>query len=93
MPTSVQGVAYSPARQIRRTRPLLAGGSLVVIAVMALIIATMGSRSQSSECASEARIVAGRGHSILDGQAFRRATEQAYQICMKDPAAFRRIVR
>jgi hypothetical protein len=47
----------------------------------------------SIECASLARTVARRNHSMFDGPAFQRTTEQTYRVCAADPAAFRRIVR
>jgi hypothetical protein len=48
---------------------------------------------ESLECASLARAVANRNHSMMEGTAARATVNQAYQICMTDPAAFRRILR
>jgi hypothetical protein len=46
-----------------------------------------------ADCAQLARAVAHRSQSILEPDKFRRTAEQAYGICLSDPAAFRRIVR
>jgi hypothetical protein len=45
------------------------------------------------ECGNLARIVAQRSQSMLDSDVFRKTVRQSYQVCMSDPAAFRRIVR
>ena len=61
--------------------------------------ASPGSRGDLSigmttECASIARIVAGRNnHAILDGRPTRDMVRQIYEVCMSDPAALRRMVR
>jgi hypothetical protein len=52
-----------------------------------------GIREASPECASLARAVASRSHSMFDGAHFRATERQAYGVCAADPAAFRRIVR
>ncbi len=69
-------------------------GSVVYLAAMGLGRASTGGHRESNpECASMARSVANRAHSMLDGIRFRATERQAYGICASDPAAFRRIVR
>jgi len=46
-----------------------------------------------AECGSAARIVANRSHTMLETAAFRQVRDQAYRVCLADPAAFRRILR
>ena len=53
----------------------------------------MATAHESPECASLARAVANRNHSMMEGAAARATVNQAYQICMSDPAAFRRMLR
>lgn len=45
------------------------------------------------DCASMARAVASRNHSMLDGVGFRATARQAESVCLADPVAFRRITR
>jgi hypothetical protein len=49
----------------------------------------------SPECTQLARMVAGRNHSMLDGggASYRAIEHQAYQVCIGDPVAFRRMLR
>ena len=46
-----------------------------------------------AECGNLSRVVARHSQSMLDGEMFRKTARQAYQVCVSDPAAFRRIVR
>lgn len=68
--------------------------AVVYLAAMGVGRASVGSQRESNpECASMARSVANRAHSMLDGIRFRATERQAYGICASDPPAFRRIVR
>lgn len=70
-----------------------------VVAVGFLVLATIGisaatgKAERSPECAQLARIVAGREHTMLDSQRFRETELQAYGVCARDPAAFRKLIR
>lgn len=70
---------------------------LAVTALLALamigITAARGKALRSPECAQLARIVASRAHSLLDSQRFRKTELQAYSVCARDPAAFRKLIR
>lgn len=73
------------------------GGALALVAVAFMatigISAAIGKGERLPECAQLARLVAGRQHSMLDGQRFRDTERQAYSVCARDPAAFRKLVR
>jgi hypothetical protein len=45
------------------------------------------------ECGNAARIVANRSHAMFETATFLQVRDQAYRICLADPAAFRRILR
>jgi hypothetical protein len=45
------------------------------------------------ECRNSARIVANRSHAMFEPAAFQQVRDQAYRVCLADPAAFRRILR
>lgn len=92
----------STARQLpvatMRNGVVLVSAMLTLIALYWLIgaesaKASAGRTETDPECASLARVVAGRSHSILDGDRYRATERQAYAVCVSDPAAFRRIVR
>lgn len=69
-------------------------GAVVYLAAMGAGRASIGGQWEPNpECASLARAVANRAHSMLDGARFRATERQAYGVCVSDPAAFRRIVR
>lgn len=57
------------------------------------ISAATGKAEHSPECAQFARLVAAREHSMLDSQRFRDTEQQAYGVCARDPAAFRKLIR
>jgi hypothetical protein len=65
---------------------------IMVVATIGISAAT-GKVERSPECAHLARLVAGREHSILDSQRFRETEQQAYGVCARDPAAFRKLIR
>lgn len=75
----------------RRTLWVAALG-LSVLATIG-ITAASGKPERSPECAQLARMVAGRGHTMLDGQRFRDTERQAYSVCVQDPAVFRKLIR
>lgn len=64
----------------------------MVVATIGISAAT-GKVERSPECAHLARLVAGREHSMLDSQRFRETEQQAYGVCARDPAAFRKLIR
>ena len=64
----------------------------MVIATIGISAAT-GEVERSPECAHLARLVASREHSMLDSQRFRDTEQQAYGVCARDPAAFRKLIR
>jgi len=68
---------------------LVAGMAIVTIGVTA----AAGKPERSPECVQLARIVAGREHTMLDGRRFRETEQQAYGVCARDPAAFRKLIR
>jgi hypothetical protein len=68
---------------------LVAGMAIVTIGVTA----AAGKPERSPECAHLARIVAGREHTMLDGERFRATERQAYDICAADTPAFRKLIR
>lgn len=70
----------------------MTGLGLFVLATIGITAAT-GQPERSPECVQLARIVAGHGHSMLEGQRFGAMERQAYNVCVQDPAAFRRLVR
>jgi hypothetical protein len=51
------------------------------------------SNYQDPQCASLARSMVSRTHSMLEGKASRAAVEQAYQACQSDQVAFRNLLR
>lgn len=81
-----------------RDGAVLASAVLTLFAVYWLIgtesaKASAGRTETDPVCASLARVVAGRAHSILESDRYRATERQAYAVCIGDPAAFRRIVR
>jgi len=78
-------------------RPLMAfaGALLAGTALAAMIGAYAGSAAPDSvqQCGALAWRVANRNHSILDSTGFRRTESEAYQTCLRDPAAFVRMMR
>ncbi|MEI8158768.1 MAG: hypothetical protein WCH60_18040 [Burkholderiales bacterium] len=48
---------------------------------------------QDPQCASLARAMVNRSHSMLEGKTTHVALEQAYQSCQNDPLAFRNLLR
>jgi hypothetical protein len=92
---------YSNSQQIAGGEPRLALPlTLAGLVAMLAIAATAASHqpvfdrfSESAECAGLARTVARHTQSMLDGQEFRTTANQAYKVCLNDPAAFRHIVR
>jgi hypothetical protein len=57
------------------------------------ISAAIGKAEPSPDCAQLARIVAGREHSMLDSRRFHNTERQAYSVCARDPASFRKMLR
>lgn len=70
----------------------MTGLGLFALATIGITAAT-GKPERSPECAQLARIVAGHGRTMLDGRRFGAMERQAYNVCVQDPAAFRRLVR
>jgi hypothetical protein len=70
---------------------LLAIGFFVV--AMIGISLAKGRMEQSPGCSQLARIVAGQEHSAPDSRRFFDVERQAYGICARDPAAFRKLLR
>jgi hypothetical protein len=66
---------------------------VVMVAATIGISAATGKVERSPECEHLARLVAGREHSMLDSQRFRETEQQAYGVCARDPAAFRKLIR
>lgn len=81
-------------RQFRKHRQATA-----VVALGMLVLATIGisaatgKAERSPECVQLARIVAGREHTMLDSRRFVETERQAYSVCARDPAAFRKLIR
>ena len=50
-------------------------------------------KHQEPHCASLARAMVSRSHSMLEGKASRVAVEQAHQAFQNDPLAFRNLLR
>jgi hypothetical protein len=71
---------------------VMATMGIMLIATIGISVAT-GKVEDSPECAHLARLAAGRDHSLLDSQRFREAERQAYGVCARDPAAFRKLIR
>lgn len=82
--------------QPHTVRSILVGSVIVLLSLSAIAAThyvTESSVPPTAECASLARTVASRNHSMLEGRATRDTVQHAYQVCLNDPAAFRRIVR
>lgn len=75
----------------RRTIGVAALGAFVLAIIG--ITAASGAPERSPECVQLARLVAGREHTMLDGQRFRDTERQAYNVCVQDPAVFRKLIR
>jgi hypothetical protein len=65
----------------------------VSVAATIGISAATGKAEHSPECVQLARIVAGRQHSMLDSQRFRDTEQKAYDLCVAEPAVFRKLIR
>lgn len=78
---------------------LMAAGAAAIILAGLWTTATMPFATQSAareanpQCAAMARVVAGRSHSMFDGQRYRATERRVYALCTADPAAFGRLVR
>ena len=70
---------------------VVALGTLVVGA--SLLHWVDSTKYQDPQCASLARAMVNRSHSMLEGKSSRVAVEQAYQACQNDPVAFRKLLR
>ena len=75
----------------RQAMAMVAVGLLVMVTIG--ISAATGKAERSPECVQLARIVAGREHTMLDSRRFRETEQQAYGVCARDPAAFRKLIR
>jgi len=81
-------------RQIEKHRHVIGMAGLGLFALATIgITAAAGKTERSTECAQLARIVAGHGRTMLDGRRIPPTERQAYNVCVQDPAAFRRLVR
>jgi hypothetical protein len=64
-----------------------------VVAGASILHSVEAPKYQEPQCASLARAMVNRSHSMLEGKASRVAVEQAYQTCQNDPLAFRSLLR
>lgn len=81
-------------RQIERHRQAAAVAALGLLTMATIgISAATGIAERSPECVQLARVVAGREHTMLDSRRFRETEKQAYSVCARDPAAFRKLIR
>jgi hypothetical protein len=64
-----------------------------VVAGVSLLHSVEAPKYQEPQCASLARAMVNRSHTMLEGKASRVAVEEAYQACQSDPAAFRNLLR
>jgi hypothetical protein len=75
----------------------IVGASIALLANMAVVsVPETGNKTmsyQELQCESLARTDASRSQSMLDSKAMREATDQALQLCLKDPVAFRNQLR
>ena len=66
----------------------------LLVAAISRHSAAVGTASVvEAECQELSRIVARHSESMLESARFRDTAGRAYQVCLSDPAAFRRIVR
>jgi len=64
-----------------------------VVAGAFLIHSVEAPKYQDPQCASLARAMVNRSHSMLEGESSRVAVEEGYQACQNDPVAFRNQLR
>ena len=76
-------------------RPILAGIGAIGLLTLATIglTATTTEAERKPECAQLARLVAGQARSMLGSLQFRETERQAFSVCARDPAAFRKLIR
>lgn len=81
-------------RQIGKHRHVIGVTGLVLFVLATIgITAAAGKPERSPECAQLARIISGHGRTMLDGRRIPPTERQAYNVCVQDPAAFRRLLR
>lgn len=101
--TGAGGAVGKPWAGREQTRPWMSlvvavGAGVAILAVLWAAVDTAASaggagRLDDPQCAAMARVVAGRSHSMFDGQRFRATERRAYGVCIADPTAFRRLIR
>jgi len=79
------------ARSLATAATALAAGTALAVAIGSY--AAPGAEAVAQQCAAQAWRVANRNHSILESAVFRRTERQAYRSCLRDPAAFDRLIR